>query len=67
MSENIDLESHVDGDVLSKGEIMNDDSKYGIVEIDHAAEKKLLRKIDLNLITLFGVSLIVELVNIFNI
>lgn len=61
MSENIDtekrdLELAVDGDAASKNEAnLNADSKNEIVEIDHVAEKKLMRKIDLNLITLFGV------------
>jgi hypothetical protein len=35
------------------------DYQHGtITEIDHVAEKKVLRKIDINLITLFGVCLV---------
>ena len=43
----------VDKQALSKG--LRVDLEHGSIrEIDHDAEKKLLRKIDLNLITLFG-------------
>ncbi len=52
-----DLEFPVDGDAGSKTDVnLHVDSEHGTVGIDYVAEKKLLRKIDLNLITLFGVS-----------
>ncbi|KUJ14691.1 MFS general substrate transporter [Mollisia scopiformis] len=60
MSSNIDmekrdLESPVDGDLASKHEVnLKVDIENGRLAIDHVAEKKLMRKIDLNLITLFG-------------
>ncbi len=41
----------------ASSESINGDDEVGAVEIDHATEKKLIRKIDLNLITLFGVGL----------
>lgn len=71
MSENIDmekrdLESPAADHVLAKDEIINADSKYERVEIDHVAEKKLMRKIDLNLISLFGVGFAADLVNFSN-
>ncbi len=37
-----------------------------VEEIDHVAEKKILRKIDLNLITLFGVCAVPSFANICN-
>ncbi|KAF8857021.1 MFS general substrate transporter [Acephala macrosclerotiorum] len=60
MSEHADtekrgLESPVDGDGFEKGEV-NADSERGTLEINYVAEKKLVRKIDLNLMTLFGVN-----------
>ncbi|KAE8445629.1 hypothetical protein EG329_013263 [Mollisiaceae sp. DMI_Dod_QoI] len=60
MSGNIDMEKKdlefpVDGDAGSKTDVnLHVDSEHGTVGIDYVAEKKLLRKIDLNLITLFG-------------
>jgi hypothetical protein len=62
MSQHIDMEKKdlgfpVDADTTSKNEVdLEIDSEIGRVEINRVAEKKLMRKIDLNLITLFGVS-----------
>lgn len=52
-----DSELPMDADTTSKHEVdLKIDSEIGRVEIDRVTEKKLLRKIDVNLITLFGVS-----------
>ncbi|CZR64272.1 uncharacterized protein PAC_14170 [Phialocephala subalpina] len=48
-----DLETPVYGDGVEKNEV-NVDTEHGTLGIDHVAEKKLIRKIDLNLMTLFG-------------
>lgn len=50
-----DLESPTYGDAAEKHEA-NVDTEHGTIGIDHVAERKLVRKIDLNLMTLFGVS-----------
>lgn len=58
------MAANVDMEKKSSNLQTNDypDQDVGVVsdvEIDHLAEKKLLRKIDMNLITLFGVKMIV--------